>query len=174
MSEWVYKATTTKIGYEDTRHLALKFNFLARSAFTRTGARPANVRKVMPDDIIHFYYRLEDGHVETLGSFRVIDGGARFPNQFSDYIPGTALVRVKETSADLIRELEHDNKRDPEKGYVRDPREKVFTGWAIERVEGAQAPDFDQEKLFPSARSTLAPYPRPKPTAKDPNEEERG
>ncbi|WP_437303792.1 hypothetical protein [Sorangium sp. So ce388] len=170
MSEWVYKATTTKISHEDTENLAMKFNFLARSAFTRTGARPARVGKVMPDDIIHFYYRLRDGHVETVGSFRVIDGGTRFPHQFSGYVAKTALVGVKETSADLIRELEKDHKLDPSKGYARDPVLKIFTGWAIERLDGVHAPEFDQGKLFPGAQITLWQYPSPKPTAKNPNE----
>lgn len=161
MSEWVYKATPTKVGYEDTKDLALNRNFLARSAFTDKGARPARVSKVKPGDIIHFYYRLATKEVETLGSFRVLDGGTRFPDQFSDYVAGTALVRVKASNLEFIRELEKDHKLDPDKGYVIDPVLEVFTGWAIEKLEELKAPAFDQEKLFPSARTTLWYYPHP-------------
>ena len=57
MSEWVYKATKAKVGYEETRRFALSRNFLARSAFNNKGARPARVSRVKPGDIIHFYYR---------------------------------------------------------------------------------------------------------------------
>jgi len=162
MSQWVYKATTTKISYEDTRNLATKYNFLARSAFTRTGARPSRVSKVMPDDIIHFYYRLRDKQVETIGSFRVINGGVRFPDRFSDYVAMTALVGVKDTSTDMIRALEKDHKLDPDKGYARDSVLKVFTGWAIEKIEGMGAPEFDQAKLFRAPQITLWHYPHPK------------
>lgn len=162
MSQWVYKATTKKISYEDTENLATKYNFLARSAFTSSGARPSRVSKVMPDDIIHFYYRLRGGPVETIGSFRVINGGVKFPDRFSDYVAMTALVGVNETSTDLIRELEKDHKLDPDKGYARDPVLKVFTGWAIEKIEGMRAPEFDQAKLFRVPRITLWYYPHPK------------
>ena len=161
MSEWVYKATKTKVGYEETRDFALNRNFLARSAFTNNGARPARVSKVKPNDIIHFYYRIAPKEVETIGSFCVIDGGTRFPDQFSDYVAGTALVRVKPSNLEFIRELEKDHKLDPDKGYVIDPVLKVFTGWAIEKLDDVKAPDFDQEKLFPAAKITLWYYPHP-------------
>jgi hypothetical protein len=161
MSEWVYKATKTKVGYEDTKSFALNRNFLARSTFTEKGARPARVSKVKSGDIIHFYYRLAPKEVETIGSFRVIDGGTRFPDRFSDYVAGTALVRVKTSNLEFIRELEKDHKLDPDKGYVIDPVLKVFTGWAIEKVDDVTTPEFDQASLFPSARTTLWYYPSP-------------
>ena len=169
MSQWVYKATKKKIGYEDTLRFALSYNFLARSAFHIGGQRPALVSSVMPDDIIHFYYRRSKDDVATLGSFRVLDGGTRFPDRFSDYVAKTALVGVKETDIGFVRELEKDHKLNPNKGYVRDPVEKVFTGWAIEKVEGVKAPAFHQQKLFRAPNITLWHYPHtgssPRPKA---------
>lgn len=161
MSEWVYKATMARVDYDDTLDFALNRNFLARSAFLTSGKRPARVGRVMPDDIIHFYYRLPDGQVTTLGSFRVLDGATRFPDRFSSYVAKTALVGVKASNADFIRELEEQHKLDPDRGYVVDPVLKVFTGWAIERIEGAKTPKFDQEKLFPGDQITLWYYPHP-------------
>ena len=105
--------------------------------------------------------RLQNGEVETLGSFRVLEGGRRFPDRFSDYVAGTALVRVNETCVDLIRELEKDHKLDSTRGYVPDPVLKVFTGWAIEKLEHVKAPDFDQQKLFRGPNITLWHYPHP-------------
>lgn len=161
MSEWVYKATRTKIGFEDTENFALKYNFLARSAYHADGQRPALVSSVMPNDIIHFYYRLHRKHVPSIGSFRVLDGAKRFPDRFSDYVAKTALVGVKESNVDFIRELERDNKLNPSKGYVRDPVLKVFTGWAIEKLDDVKAPEFNQQKLFRGPNITLWHYPHP-------------
>lgn len=77
MGQWVYKATPARVGYSETENLAVNYNFLCRSAYTRKGARPARVREVMPGDIIHFYYRLGTGQARTIGSFAVVDGAQR-------------------------------------------------------------------------------------------------
>ncbi|WP_438042982.1 hypothetical protein [Sorangium sp. So ce128] len=159
MGQWVYKATSARVDYQGTENLAHSYKFLCRSAFTRKGARPARVREVMSDDTIHFYYRLDDGKVKIIGSFRVIDGGTVYPDQFSGYAAGAALVGVKETNARLIHLLEKDHRSDPNKGYVRDPVLKIFTGWAIEHLEKTQTPSFDQDTLFPGPYINLWHYP---------------
>lgn len=159
MGQWVYKATSARIDYLGTENLAATYNFLCRSAFTRKGARPARVREVMPGDTIHFYYRLNDGTVQTIGSFCVVDGGKNYPDRFSGYVAGTALVGVRETSGKLIHLLEKDHQTDPNRGYVRDPVLKVFTGWAIEELKNVKAPIFEQDVLFPGSYINLWHYP---------------
>lgn len=164
MAEWVYKATRTKIGCEDTERLAVDYNFLCRSAFLRNEPslpRPALVSAVMPDDIIHFYFRLA-ADVKSLGSFRVVNGGDRFPDRFSGYVAKTALIGVKETCAVLVQLLEKDHRANPKKGYERDPVLKVFTGWAIEKCDDIKTPDFDQQRLFPDPRWSLWRFPDPR------------
>lgn len=165
MAEWVYKATRAKIGYEDTKRLALKHNFLCRSAFTRNEPslpRPALVSAVMPDDIIHFYYRLAARSVNPIGSFRVVNGGDRFPDQFSGYVAGTALVGVQETCAVLVHLLEKDHQANPNTGYERDPVLKVFAGWAVEKCDDIKTPAFNQERLFPGSQWSLWRFPDPR------------
>jgi len=164
MAEWVYKATRTKIEYEDTKRLAIEHNFLCRSAFLRNEPslpRPALVSAIMPDDIIHFYYRLADG-VKSLGSFRVVNGGDSFPDEFSGYVAGTALVGVRETCAVLLHLLEKGHKANPDRGYERDPVLKVFTGWAIEKRDDIKTPDYDHPRLFPGPRWNLWRFPDPR------------
>jgi hypothetical protein len=158
MGQWVYKATPARIDYQGTENLAVNYNFLCRSAYTRKGARPARVREVMPGDIIHFYYRLGPGQVKTIGSFVVIDGAKAYPDRFSGYVAGTALVGVKEDNKRLIHLLEKDNRADPNKGYVRDPVLKMFTGWALEESKDVKAPLFDQDGLFPGPTINLWHY----------------
>lgn len=159
MAQWVYKATRARIDYQGTENLAVNYNFLCRSAYTGKGVRPARVSKVMPGDIIHFYYRLDHKRVETIGSFTVIDGGKGHPDRFSSYVAGTALVGVKEDDKKLIQLLEKDHRAEPNRGYVRDPVLKMFTGWALEEAKGVKAPLFDQDGLFPESRINLWHYP---------------
>ncbi len=158
MGQWVYKATPARIGYPDTKNLAVNYNFLCRSAFTRKGARPARVREVMPGDTIHFYYRLGTGQVKTIGSFSVVDGAQVHSDRFTGYVAGTALVGVREDSKKLINLLEKDHRADPNRGYVRDPVLKVFTGWALEEIKNVKAPPFDQDGLFPGSTINLWHY----------------
>lgn len=80
MAEWVYKATTTKATFGDTRDLAVVDHFLCRSAFEK-GTGTGGLRKVARawdvdlGDFIHFFYRVGKGTVGSLGTFRVVDGG---------------------------------------------------------------------------------------------------
>jgi len=88
----------------------------------------------------------------------VVDGASAYPDRFSGYVAGTALVGVREDNKKLIQLLEKDNKLDPSKGYVRDPVLKVFTGWALEKTEDVKAPLFDQDGLFPGPTINLWHY----------------
>lgn len=159
MSEWVYKATRTKIGPAGTARLAQEFHFLCRSAFRDTGARPARVAEVRFGDLIHFYYRMDRREVETIGTFEVVRGHEMYPDLFSHPIPKTALVAVREDNSTLIELVEREHRSNPERGYKRDPRLKVFTGWALRQRDEVSAPDFDQDALFPGPNQTLWHYP---------------
>ena len=164
MNQWVYKATKTKIGYHETRHLAVSKHFLCRSAMERDGSHADRVREVALGDILHFYYSHGDGRVPSFGSFRVIDG-ASYPTQFGDRIEGTALFRVREDEGNvvLLERLTEEHAKDPKKGYQRDPEHDCFTGRVIERLPSTvmSPPRFDQSKLFPGAQTSLWPYVQP-------------
>ena len=163
MKQWIYKATRTKVGYEETRDLAVPKHFLCRSAVETNGAHADRVQEIELGDIIHFFYS-RAGDVPSFGSFRVIDGAA-YPVQFGDRIEGTALFKVRESedNADLIRRLTEEHEKDPKRGYKRDPEHGCFTGWVIERLPGTEMkpPAFDQKKLFPGPMINLWPYPDP-------------
>lgn len=164
MREWVYKATTTKVGYHETRHLAVARHFLCRSAMESNGSHADRVQQVELGDIIHFFYARGNGKVPSYGSFKVIDG-ASHPAQFGDRIDGTALFRVREDAdnTDMIQLLTEEHAKDPEKGYMRDPEHECFTGWVIKRLTSAEMkpPAFDQKKLLPGPMISLWPYPDP-------------
>jgi hypothetical protein len=158
MGEWVYKATRTKIGPVDTTRLAREFHFLCRSAFRDTGARPARVAEVRLGDIIYFYYRIDKNTVETIGTFEVV-GHETYPELFARSVPKTALVVVREDHADLIELLEREHKSNSQRGYKRDPKLDVFTGWALRERKDRDAPEFSQSQMFPGAQHNLWHYP---------------
>lgn len=161
MNQWVYKATKTKIGYHETRHLAVSQHFLCRSAMESNGSHADRVQQVELGDILHFYYSQGGGKVSSFGSFTVIDG-ASYPTQFGDRIEGTALFKVREDegNATLIERLTEEHAKDPKRGYQHDPEHDCFTGWVIERLLSSvmSPPPFDQQKLFPGAQTSLWSY----------------
>lgn len=160
MSEWVYKATETKVGFFETLHLATQKHFLCRSVVEEDGKRADRVDELALGDIIHFYFKRKTKPASCYGSFEVVDGSV-YPVHFGERIPGTALFKVLETpeNADLIRRLTDEHDRDSNKGYQRDPELDVFTGWVIRRLDGSTPPAFDQKKLFPGPMVNLWPYP---------------
>jgi hypothetical protein len=158
MREWVYKATEKKIGYHETRDLAILKHFLCRSAVGEDGKKADRVSQVSIGDVIHFYYKQKTRPASSYGTFEVIDGSA-YPIHFGQRVPGTALFKVLETTqnADMIRRLEAEHLRDPSRGYLRDPQFECFTGWVIKRI--SHAPKFDQQKMLPGPMINLWPYP---------------
>lgn len=161
MKQWVYKATTSKLGYFETLHLAVQRHFLCRSAMESNGSHADRVQQVELGDIVHFFYSQGGGRVAALGSFTVIEG-ATYPTQFGDRIEGTALFEVLENddNAAMLLRLTEEHAKDPKRGYQRDPEYDCFTGWVIERLPGTvmKPPAFDQKKLFPGAQTSLWPY----------------
>ena len=65
---------------------------------------------------------------------------------------------MKEDNKKLIHLLEKDHTTDPNRGYVRDPVLKIFTGWALEELKDVKAPTFDQDGLFPRPTINLWHY----------------
>ena len=139
MQEWVYKANGTKIGCFETRHLAMKWHFLCRSAVERDWSQADRVRVVNIGDVIHFYYTLANDRVREYGSFVVISG-SEYPTQFGEQVEGTALFKVRETpeNAEMIGRLTEEHDKDPTRGYERDPEQSYFTGWVIRRLDSSE------------------------------------
>jgi hypothetical protein len=164
MKEWVYKATTSKVGYHETHHLAMQKHFLCRSAVEGNGSQADRVGEVAIGDVIHFYYVIGGGKVAAYGSFRVLDGSG-YPTQFGERIENTALFKVREEpdNAAMIRLLTEERDKDPKRGYARDPAQGCFTGWVIGRLDGSEMtpPPFNQQKLFPGPQVTLWHCPDP-------------
>ncbi len=158
--EWVYKATEAKIGYFETRHLAMAHHILCRSAVNENGNRADRVDEVEIGDIIHFYYKHKTKPTAAYGSFEVIDG-SRYPVRFGRRIPGTALFEVLDTpdNAEMMQRLTEEHARDPRKGYQPDPEARCFTGWVIKRLDGHATPHFNHHKLFPGPMINLWRYP---------------
>jgi hypothetical protein len=160
MAQWVYKATRVRATRADAHGLAVADHFLCRSAFAHGSASDGSrevglVGDVAIDDVIHYYFRTPEGTVQALGSFRVVDGSA-FPDAFEPCVGHGALVQVRETQGN--RKMLGRLKR----GYSRDPKLAVFTGWALEKLPKASGtPGFDQGRMFPSLTKKLWRYPDP-------------
>jgi len=158
VAEWVYKAKSSEATYEDTLDLAGFHHFLVRSAYEpgngEDGLREVvKVPEVALGDTIHYYFRHPAGKVAAFGSYTVVSADA-FPGMFLPCEGHGALVSVIEPSqnAKFLERLD--------RGYERDPKLNLFTGWVINRVPApAQAPRFDQGTLFPSSMTTLWQYP---------------
>lgn len=158
MTEWIYKATATKVSLDETRRLADEFHFLCRSLYYETGEgslkkRP-QTQHVRFDDIIHFYYKQRNRkEPESIGSFQVVKA-ARHPERFGDQVEGTALVLVKDQA--LIELLKHE--LHPDKGYEPDPKHQAFMGWIIARRD-VKTPVYPDELKGKRGRTVLAPLP---------------
>src|SRR5262245_29167212 len=87
VTEWVYKSRRPRPTYAGMHDLAVIDHFLCFSAFAHcVGAERMRMIEKVADiavgDVIHFYYRTQQGHVRSFGSFRVCDASA-FPGVFS-------------------------------------------------------------------------------------------
>ena len=101
-------------------------------------------------------------HVETIGTFEVVSGQETYPQFFARSVPKTALAVVRDDCADLIELLEREHQSNPQRGYKRDPKLGVFTGWALRERRDLDAPEFVQSQLFPGAHHNLWHYPDPR------------
>ena len=138
MAEWIYRATAAQADWGATDESLTHYNFLCRKAYARGNRKTgifqlvANVRHVLPDDVIHVAFSSEQ-HGETIlegiGSFRVLDSG--HPDQEGPIDDAThghlSLFRVCEHSP-LGQMLAVTT-------YTRDPRLGAFTGWHVCEVE---------------------------------------
>jgi hypothetical protein len=138
MTEWFYKATPTKVSFEETRDLAVNDGFICRSAFEDNGSRADNTQNVAFRDVIHVYFK-GDGEPAVIGSFEVV-GPNRHPfrERFVRGVTGTALHEVSDEFATRLRGLGDASAE----RYQPDPVLKKLTGWAIVRRSDMVTPSF--------------------------------
>jgi hypothetical protein len=117
------------------------------------------VAEVRLGNIIHFYYRIGKSAVETIGTFEIVSVHDMYPDLFARSVLKTALVVVREDHADLIELLEREHRSNPQRGYKRDPKLGVFTGWALRERKDLDSPEFSQNQMFPGAQHNLWHYP---------------
>lgn len=136
MTEWFYKATATKVSYEETRDLAMNSGFICRSAYEDNGARADNTQHVKWKDIIHLYFTGR-GDSKVIGSFEVV-GPARHPKPESvgRAIRGTALHECRDDFANKLVALGTTGGQ----GYAQDPVLKKLTGWLVLRRDDLSTP----------------------------------
>ncbi|MDC3961545.1 hypothetical protein KEG38_47445 [Polyangium jinanense] len=126
MTDWFYKATPTKVSFEDTRDLAVNEGFLCRSAFEGNKSRADNTRHVDFGDLLHLYFT-GDGDPKVIGSFQVVGPNKHAdPGRFGKCVRGTRLFEV----ADPVFESRLHAMRGNE-GYEPDPVLKKMTGWIL-------------------------------------------
>ena len=138
MTEWFYKATPTKVSFEETRDLALDDGFICRSAFEDNGSRADNTQHVTFRDVIHFYFS-GDGVAKIIGSFEVV-GPNRHPQpqHFGKGVKETVLHEVSDDFAAKLRALGDATAE----RYQPDPVLKKLTGWPVIRRTDVTTPAF--------------------------------
>jgi len=98
MIDWFYKATPTKVSFDDTRDLAVDSGFLCRSAFEKNGSRADNTQHVHLGDLLHVYFT-GDGDPKIIGTFQVIGPNEHaVPSLFGQGVTGGSRVRVSSRS----------------------------------------------------------------------------
>ena len=142
MAEWFYKATPTKVSYEETRDLAVNEGFICRSAYEGNGSLADNAHQVDFHDIIHFYFSI-DGEYRPIGSFRVIGPKNHpHPERFTRIAEGTnSLFEIqKDYETTLVKLGDPGAER-----YKPDPSLEKLVGWALVKL--------DIETPFPAPES---------------------
>ncbi len=137
MTTWFYKATPTKVSFEDTRDLAVNEGFLCRSAYEENGSRADNTQHVHFADLLHLYFT-GDGAARVIGTFQVV-GPNKHPNptRFGKTVPGTTLFEI--TNGDFEKKLRALKGND---GYLPDPVLKKMTGWILKQRLDIATPPF--------------------------------
>lgn len=145
MTEWLYKATETKVTFEETRDLAQKRGFLCSRAHKATGALNTNTKNVEFKDLLHVYHVGADG-AEVVGTFEVSSPRHHpEPELFGGTVHRTTLRMVKDPKfADELRNLGTGSGE----GYAEDQTEGCFTGWTLNPLPEVATPTFISE-CFP-------------------------
>ncbi len=127
MTDWFYKATPTKVSFDETRDLAVNDGFICRSAYEENTSRADNTQHVQFGDIIHVYFT-GDGDPKVIGTFEVV-WPRRHPNagQFARAVQGTVLFVVTD---EFEKKLTAMGNAQGER-YRPDPVLKKVTGWAV-------------------------------------------
>jgi len=139
MTQWLYRATPTKVDFDETARLAVEEGFICRSAFEADGSHADNTKHIDFRDLIHFYFTSDKGP-RIIGTFEVV-GPNRHPHgkRFGKGVKGTTLLEVDDD--DLARVLA--SIKSGREGYDPDPVLKRFTGWAVVRRSDVETPPFD-------------------------------
>jgi hypothetical protein len=146
VTEWFYKTTPTKAGFDDTRRLAKRDGFVCRSAHEKNEAWVESVQAPVIGDTLHFYFVEQRRSPRPIGSFEIIAAEAHAePSRFGEQVDTTALFRVKDPGfASQLRAFGD---------YQPDPVVKDFTGWLLKPL-ASLPPAFEQTPLKGS-RSSL-------------------
>lgn len=151
MDEWLYKATTKRVSFQETFDLANEDGFICRSAYNKNKTRVANTQHVEFGHIIHIYYSEEDT-LKVIGTFEVV-GRQRHPHpsRFKKIVSPTALFEVDDGFAQKLVGLgEPDAER-----YTSDPVLKKLTGWALVKRKDIATPSLAEAQATFTGRSTL-------------------
>jgi hypothetical protein len=133
VTEWFYKVTPTKAGYDDTRLLAKKSGFLCRSAHTKNEGWVDEIRGPKIGDTIHFYFAEQRRAPRAIGSFEIVTReGHPHAARFGAQVEETALFRVTDPGfASQLRAFGD---------YKEDAVLKEFTGWLLKPSETVPPP----------------------------------
>lgn len=138
MSEWFYKATPTKVSFDDTYTLAVTDGFLCRSAYEQNESRADNTQHVDFGDILHLYFTGDGGSPRVIGSFQIIGPNKHaVPARFGKGVPGTRLFEVADTAFEQrLRAMTGTD------GYEPDPVLKKMTGWILKQRPDIATPPY--------------------------------
>jgi hypothetical protein len=147
--EWLYRASTSKEGLEDTRALARDLGFIHRNAFADAVKEQMipHVGQIAFGDLIHLYF-VDAAGGTSLGSYRVVGPNKHpRPELFAAAVTGAStLRRAAGELADHLRTLD---------GYTPDPRLAAHCGWPV--VPDERPSPIYAASLFPG-RNSIAPY----------------
>ena len=137
MAEWFYKATPTKVSFEDTHDLAVNEGFLCRSAFEENGSRADNTQHVDFGHLLHVYFT-GDGDPKIIGTYQVINPNKHaVPSRFGKGVTGTKLFEIADPSFEQkLRTMKG------EEGYEPDPVLKKMTGWILKHRPDISTPAY--------------------------------
>jgi hypothetical protein len=137
MTEWFYKATPTKVSFDDTFDLAVNEGFICRSAYEENTSRADNTQHVDFGHLLHVYF-VGDGDPKVIGTFQVIGPSKHaIPSRFGKGVTGTKLFEIADAAFE-----EKLQKMEGEEGYEPDPVLKKMTGWILKHRPDLTTPPF--------------------------------
>ena len=137
MTDWFYKATPTKVLFDDTRDLMVNEGFLCRSAFEENKSRADNPQHVDFGDLLHVYF-IGDGDPRVIGTFQVVGPNKHAdPARFGKGVTGTKLFEIADPAFEKrLRALKGDE------GYEPDQVLKKMTGWILKHRPDISTPPY--------------------------------